>query len=232
MRHFLTFNNVNLSDFDCFIDGSQEYRTPQKMVDKYSVVGRNGDLVVSQDKYSNIEIPFSCFISENFKDNYSALIDLLSSMEGYQRLETTHEPDVFRLALFVDEIQPTLWQFNKRGTFTLNFDCKPQKWLKSGENDVHITNTCIIVNPTQMASKPLLKVSGTGSITINGNQMTLNQNTSITYIDCDIQDAYEGTINRNADLTLTNSFPELTKGVNTIVVSGCTVDLVPRWWKL
>lgn len=232
MKHFLTFNNVNLSDFDCYIDGSQEFRTPQKMVSMYSVVGRNGDLAVSQGRYSNITIPFNCFINKNFKENYSALVNLLHSIDGYARLETTHEPDVYRMGLFSDEIDPNPWQFNRQGTFTLNFNCKPQKWLKSGENAISVTNTLTVFNPTEMTAKPLLKVKGTGTITINDSQLVLNTNTSTTYIDCEIQDAYEGTINRNPNLTILNGFPELKKGENKITVSGCTVDLIPRWWKL
>ena len=83
-----------------------------------------------------------------------------------------------------------------------------------------------------MPSKPLIEVSGTGTITINDSILQLSQNTSITYIDCDLQDAYEGTINRNPNLTITNGFPILKSGNNSVSVSGCTINLIPRWWKL
>lgn len=232
MRHTLTFGNISLSDYDCFYDGSQLWRKPEKMVDFYSVPGRNGDVSVSQNKYSNITRPFSCHIRKDWATNYDALINALSAIEGYARFETSEEPDVYMMASFTDEIQPNLWQFNERGTFTLNFNFKPQKWLKSGENAVEITGSLSLVNPTNHPSLPLIEVVGTGSITINSSVLTLANNTSTTFIDCEIQDAWEGSINRNGDLTIQGGFPVLT-AENEITVEGFTsVNLYPRWWRL
>lgn len=228
----LTFENVELSNYQCFYDGSQVFRKPEKMIEKYSVVGKNGDLIISQDRYSNIVIPFDCHIRENFNENYHALINYLSSVEGYGRLETTEELDIYRLATFYGSIEPEMWQRNERGTFTLEFDCKPQKYLKSGEYPININGSQVVFNPTKMIAKPLIAVTGTGKITINDTVLTLSTNTGTTYIDCDIQDAYEGTINRNGNLTLSNGFPTLKAGSNTVSVSGCSILLYPRWWRI
>lgn len=228
----LTFNDISLQDYQCFYDGSQVFRKPEKMIEKYSVVGRSGDLIISQDRYSNIIIPFNCHIRENFNENYYYLINELSSVEGYGRLETTEELDIYRLATFYGAIEPEMWQRNERGTFTLEFDCKPQKYLKSGEYPISINSSQVVYNPTKMTSKPLIEVTGTGTITINDSVLTLANNTSITYIDCDIQDAYEGSINRNKDLTINGGFPVLRSGVNNVSVKNCTINLIPRWWRL
>jgi ABC-type polysaccharide/polyol phosphate transport system ATPase subunit len=71
-----------------------------------------------------------------------------------------------------------------------------------------------------------------GTITINGIELTLATNTSTTIIDCETENAYEGAINRNGDLTVNNGFPTLDLGENEISVSGCTINLIPRWWRL
>ena len=92
------------------------------------------------------------------------------------------------MASFESEIEPSMWQFNDRGTFTLNFNFKPQKWLKMGENAIEITNTKSIINPTNFDAFPLIELVGTGSITINSSVLTLSANTSTTFIDCEIQD--------------------------------------------
>ena len=231
-NHTLTFNDISLIDYQCFYDGSQLWRKPERLVEKCSVIGRNGDLIIDQGSYSNITRPFNCFIRKDFIKNYNSLIDALSNTKGYGRLETTEEPDVYYMASFVDEIQPDLWQFNEKGTFTLNFDFKPQKWLKMGENAIEIDSSISLVNPTSQTALPLIEVVGTGNITINSSVLTLSQNTSTTIIDCETQDCYEGTINRNANLTIVGGFPVLTKE-NEISVSGFTsVKLYPRWWRL
>ena len=227
----LTFNGISLSDFACYYDGSQLWRKPERLVEKMSVVGKNGDLIIDQGSYSNITRPIRCFITHDFIKNYSSLLDALTSVEGYGRLESTEEPEVYYMASFVDEIQPDLWQFNERGVFTLNFDFKPQKWLKSGENAIGITTSLTLINPTSQTALPLIEVSGTGTITINDSTLTLANNTSTTIIDCETQDCYEGTINRNSDLTVVGGFPVLKKE-NSISVSGCTINLIPKWWRL
>lgn len=227
----LTFGNVSLSDYSCYYDGSQMWKKPQRNFDLYNVPGKNGDLAIDMGNYSNVSRSFNCFINKNFSLNYSSLIDALTEVQGYQRFECSEEPDVFMLALFKDQIEPDMWQFNTKGTFTLNFDFKPQKWLKMGENAIDVTNLTLI-NPTHQLALPLLECVGTGSITINDSVLTLAANTSTTYIDCEIQDCYEGTLNRNGDLTIVNGFPVLTDS-NTISMAGFTsVKLYPRWWRL
>lgn len=228
----LTFNGTPLSDFGVFWDGSQLFDTPEKQVEFFEIPGRNGDLSISQDRFKNLDININCFIREDFIQHHRDLINFLLSQDGYQRLENSKEPDVYRMAQYVAQLQPSTGAFLKYGNFTLTFNCKPQKWLKLGEDAISISSAVTIVNPTNFDALPLLKVSGTGTITINDSQLELSENTSTTYIDCDIQDAYEGTINRNDDLTITNGFPVLKPGNNSVSVSGCTVMVIPRWWVL
>ena len=161
------------------------------------------------------------------------LIDFLSSTEGYQRLETSKEPDVYRMAQFTSAVEPQTGSFLKYGNFELVFNCMPQVFLKEGELELSITDGKKLKNPTNKTANPLFIVEGTGTITIGNYGFSLNQNTGETYIDCEIQDAYEGSINRNGNLVLLNGFPRLEKGYNTINISGFTsVKIVPRWWRL
>lgn len=228
----LIFNNTDLSTFNVFVDGSQMFDTPEKDVTFFPIPGKNGDLSISNDRFSNIDISINCFIRENFIENYNNLMNFLYSQEGYKRLEYSAEDEIFRMGAFVKGIQPDTGVFLKYGTFTLVFNCKPQKWLKTGEIDRRVTSTRVLNNPTLFDSKPLLVVTGTGTINVNDSELVLAQNTSQVYIDCELEDAYEGTINRNNDLTITNGFPRMKPGNNTITVTGCTVDVFGRWWRI
>ena len=228
----LTFKGIDLNDYSCYYSGADSFVKPQKMASLYSVPGRNGDIYIGDNRFSNIDIKFDCFIPHHFIANYSSLINALSSVEGYGRLETTEEPDVYRMGVFTNEIEPSTTQFNEQGSFTLSFNCKPQKWLKSGEKGISVTSSATVLNPTNWGAKPLIEVTGTGTIEVNSSVLTLANNTSVTYIDCEIQDAYEGSLNRNGDLTVVNGFPILNPGTNTVTVTGCTINLIPRWWKL
>lgn len=227
----ITFDGVSFRDFNTFWDGAELFSTPEKDVTFYTIPGRNGDLSISNNRYNNIERNVNCFIREDFRKNYTSLVNFLLSCDGYKRFESTKEPDVYQMAQFISQIEPQTGAFLKYGSFGLTFNFKPQKWLKSGENAIGITTSLTLINPTSQTALPLIKVTGTGTITINDSVLTLANNTSVTIIDCETQDCYEGTTNRNSDLTIVGGFPVLKKS-NSISVTGCTIELIPRWWRL
>ena len=228
----LTFNGQSLADFHTFWDGKDLFISPEKDVTFYEIPGRNGEVSVSNNRYKAKEIPINCFIKENFKQNYPALIDFLYSQDGYGRLENSKEPDIFQKACFVSQIEPNTGAFLKYADFVLTFKVYPQKWLKQGEIAIPIESSLSLINPTHQIAKPLFEVVGTGSITVNSSVLTLANNTSTTFIDCEIEDCWEGSINRNGDLTIVGGFPVLTRE-NEITVSGFTsCKIYPRWWRL
>lgn len=233
MIYRINYGGKDFKDFNVFFDGSKVFDKPSRDVENISVVGRNGDLIISNKRFNNIDITIPCFIKHNFIENYSALMDYLTYLEGYQKLETTEEPNTYRLAQFKDSTEPKTGAFMKYGSFDLVFNCKPQIFLNEGDQDLLISSGNTLLNPTLKEAKPLIKVRGTGSITINDRTLALNQNTGQTFIDCDIQDAYQGTINRNSNLTVTSEFPVLKVGQNVVAYSGFSeVIIVPRWWKI
>ena len=228
----LTFNGQSFADFHTFWDGKDLFVTPEKDVTFYEIPGRNGEVSVSNDRFKAKEISINCFIKNDFRKYYAALINFLYSQDGYGRLENSKEPDIYQKACFVSQIEPNTGAFLKYGDFTLTFKVYPQKWLKLGENAIQISNTKSILNPTSFDAFPLIEVVGTGSITINQSVLTLANNTSTTFIDCEIEDCWEDSINRNGDLSVVGGFPVLT-ATNNITVSGFTsVKLYPRWWRL
>lgn len=134
----LTYAGVDFAEFKCWWDGSQVFRKPNKIVNRYQIPYRNGDLIRSTEAFENVEISFNCFIKEDYEENYSNLVNYLNSFDSYQRLETSAEPSIYRMALLHAVIEPETGQFLKDGRFTLTFDCMPQEWLKSGENEMSI----------------------------------------------------------------------------------------------
>lgn len=234
MRREILFNNKALSEFGVSVDGSELFAVPSKEVETVSIAGKNGDLLLPSNRWENVPVSVPCGIRKNFRGNFSALVAFLNSVEGYARLESTEFPDVYRMAHFASAIEPNMGQFNKFGRFTLNFDAKPQKYLKSGEYPIDITGVTTITNPTPYTAKPILMIQGTGLITIGSCAMRLNTNTGTTVIDCELQDAYEGAINRNPDLDyVTGDFLQIDAGTVTITLSsGMTGTMVPRWWTI
>lgn len=234
MRRVLTFNNKALSDFNTYWDGSQVFDKPERSVEKIEIMGKSGDLTIDNGRFTNLSLEFNCFIREHFIENYEELMNFLYAQKGYKRLETSIEPNYYRMAQFNASNEPNTGAWLKYGSFTLEFDCMPQKWLKSGENEIVVSGTQVVYNPTQQIAKPLIMVTGTGTFRINSDTCQLSVNSGTTEIDCEIQDVYEGLINRNPDFSTTGEmFPVLNSGVNNIEVpSGMTMRIIPRWWIL
>lgn len=228
----LTFDGVSFREFNTFWDGSELFGPAEKDVEFFSVPGQNGDLSIFNDRYKSKKRRVNCFIREDFKKNYSMLMNFLLSRDGYCRFENTLEPDIYRMAEFVSPSDPETGMFLRSGWFELEFIFKPENWLKAGEKPIAVSSSKQIENPTYFSAKPLIVVTGTGSITIGDSILALSQNTSTVVIDCLTEDASEGTINRNSDLTITNGFPVLKPGNNTVAVSGCSIEITPRWWRL
>lgn len=141
----------------------------------------------------------------------------------------------FRLARFMGEF--VVSQSDRVGAaMELTFDCKPQRFLKSGDQSIQIPSSIVLNNPTEYTAKPLIRAYGTGMITINGVSVVVQQAVGGDYtdIDCELMEAYKGTENCNGAILLPQGeFPALASGPNTIEWGAFdSVEITPRWWRL
>ena len=136
---YFVFNGKKSSDFNVWCSGFAIFETPAKRYEQIDVPGRNGALIIEDGSYENVEIEFKdCFIPYDFPTNFSNLKNWLYRQKGYQRLELSWLPDEYRLAAFECDISPTLKNWDGMGHFDLVFNCKPQRFLKSGEEPMYI----------------------------------------------------------------------------------------------
>jgi phage-related protein len=128
-------------------------------------------------------------------------------------------------------VDPVRWL--AAGSFDIVFNCRPERFLTNGEVVMSFNASGNITNATDMPSKPLIRVYGDGSITVNGTEIEIAPH-SYTYIDidCDLQEAFFGSQNANGYISL-DEFPKLDSGANSIVLDGVTrLEVTPRWWRL
>ena len=201
------------------------------------VPGRDGDLVISNKRYQNVDLVYHCMIKKDFLSNYQALSAQLLKSPSYHRLEDSFHPDHYRMAVFDSSIEPEMLAHNKHGTFDLKFSCKPQMWLKEGEVPITYTAGTFLTNPTAFTAKPLIRVYGTGEVTVGSRTVRVDNGTyPYVDIDCEMEECYYGANNCNPMVTLktNNDFPVLAPGNNWVGLgSGISrVVLTPRWWTL
>lgn len=234
-HQYLIYDGANSLDFNVKISGDGTFSAPEREVEKIEVPGRSGDLILDNNKFKNITVKYDAYITKDFSTSAARLRAFLLSRKGYLRLEDTYHPSEFRMAAFKGPFDPSVTALES-ADFTLSFDCMPQRWLKSGENyfTVLAGETVTVRNPTEYTALPLILVTGTGTFQVNDITVQVNENSGATVIDSDIQNCYEGTINRNPDVAMTDhTFPSLEPGQNTIIAgAGIVLQIKPRWWTI
>lgn len=178
MRNYLIFGGVNSANYGIYITGSGVYDAPERVVEKVTVPGRNGTLVIDQGRYENISVEYPAFAfgksRKEFQEKIDAFRNALASQIGYKRLEDSYHPDEYRMATYAEGLKVDVGPYGGSGRFTLKFNCKPQRFLRDGEHSVAKANGDKIINPTLFEAAPMLEIEGHGTIAFNGYEITIN----------------------------------------------------------
>ena len=177
MRQSITFGGVNSADFDLYIGGEGTFNAPKRAVEVVEVPGRNGAIVIDKGHFENIEVSYTVINQEQdlatFSQKLAGFRNALGALRGYQRLSDTFHPDEFREALFVDDFEVKPIDYATASEFTIKFNCKPQRYLVSGETPVVVADGETLNNPTLFESEPLLAIKGSGLVKFNGYEINI-----------------------------------------------------------
>lgn len=134
----LIFDNVDLEqEFGVIIDGASSWPKPERDVSYIHVPGRSGDILMDNGCWKNVNISYNFLIKDDWKTAFEDFAAWLCSHVGYFRLEDpVRHPGVYRMASFTGPLDPDLWFTTDTGVFTIEFNCKPQQWLTSGETPI------------------------------------------------------------------------------------------------
>lgn len=235
MRNYFVYNSMDSRTYGVYISGSGIFDSPARNMNFISVPGRNGDLIGHEKRFENINLTYPAFICADFKNKIQSFRSAMQSVQSYARLTDSYHTDEFRLAAFVGGVDVSPASMLQAGKFDITFNCKPQRFLTSGETETTFNASGTISNPTSFPSKPKITVTGYGTLTINGSNITIANAYPSVIIDSDICDCYYGTTNANGQVSFaSNDFPELIPGSNTIAFSGniTQVKVLPRWWRI
>lgn len=130
----LVFNGVDLGkECDMFVLGKGVFGAPSRDVTQIHVPGRNGDILIDNGGWNNVDVTYSsCCILSNFRENAAKLRGYLMANPGYHELTDPYNPDEVRYAEFRGPFTPEAFtaKCNNAGMFDLTFNCKPQRFLR------------------------------------------------------------------------------------------------------
>jgi len=195
LLNHLIFDGVESRDFGVFISGDGAFDAPARRGEMVSIPGRNGSLFMDEGVFENIVVEYPAFIGTGyeaiFRQKLGDLRSALTSRGNYKRLTDTYHPDEFRLGVYREGLEVDPQHITRAGGFTLKFDCKPQRYLVSGEDPIVLTSGALITNPTLFYAKPLLKVIGNGTVKIEPYEFIVTGNDGEIWIDSEIMESYQ-----------------------------------------
>ncbi len=219
-----TYSNLIISELPCI-------SKPELRVDTTEIDGKDGDIIdelgyASYDKTLKIALKSS--------ENIDEIIKFFS---GSGNIVFSNEPDKYYKAYIYEQIDfERLLRF-KEADITIHV--QPFKYLLNEEDVVlNITNqTSLTVNNQGLEkSKPILKLYGSGTITVSLNGLTaftvtIDEDDDYIVIDSMEEEAYNDTELKNRNMS--GEFPLLETGNNTISWTGSLtkIEVTPnsRW---
>lgn len=229
---------------------------PERKVEVFDVPGRNGSIVFPTDSFDNIVREYEIYAGEGTRDSappkFADISDWLNSAGGgYARLEDTFEPEIFRLAYCLGGYEAES-AFNRFGRATISFYCRPERFLKTGEEKITYNYGGTyppypeIYNRTSFWAKPLLYVQcqvGADPAPILFEHISTGKIFYIywagigpsmgLYIDCETMDVYGDTGENLNHFVQIDEFPQLGPGLTRVSLnSDYKLKIVPRWFVL
>ena len=236
-RGLIVYGGESSADFGMVISEPPAFERGARKQTVYKIPGRNGSIVIQQDAWDDVTRTYRVWLDQDpaldLVDQINALEAWLNSSTGYQRLEDNFEPETFRLAYYSggDNVTNELMQ---AGTATLRFTCRPERFYKTGEQEIEVVNGSKIYNETRYTSKPLIHLEGNGSASLAIGDKTITATiTDYINIDCESMNAYRlPTENKNASIG--GTFPTIAPGANAIAITGTITKatIVPRFFTI
>lgn len=205
--------------------------SPSYDVEFERVPGRDGDLVMDNKRFNSFVYPIHTYARTTNNINVVAneISKWLKQDIRYKDLELAWDPNYLYKAIFFEQydIEEMLHHF---GRVALNFRCHPIKFLKSGRTKVNVTNGMTLLNPENRNAKPLIKITGSGNITLKNNGadwIVLRAVDGNITVDSALKTIYKNNteqFNKMASI-LNPLFPELKPGNNVITWTGTVTAL-------
>ena len=212
-----------------------EFSEAVPVVEAQTIPGRNGDLIWETGSYENRSGSASCFcLQKDVEKAISSAGRFLMGKKGYRRLETSDDPDHYWMARVENGPQIAM-RLRTLAPFEIGFDCKPQRFVKAGENAIVFNSSGSLFNQYGQVALPFITLygQGKGRLTIGDCVVEVKTLNGTLYLDSDTQNAYNNKGNQNLNINAP-VFPVLDDVEIPIAFGGGIerVEIVPRWWEL
>lgn len=180
--HTFTFNGVRAADYGIYVTDVNVFNSAARDVEYIQIPGRDGAFALDRGRFQNISVVYKCAMTQDTDEDFATAIsefrNAIASTKGYKRLEDDIHTDEYRMGVFSKGLEaPTL--NTKTATFDVEFNCQPQRFLKSGETAVSVASGGTITNPTLFDAHPLISADIDDAATLTIGDKTIAYTPSV-----------------------------------------------------
>ena len=172
-----TFGGTSSATYGAYITGEGVFNAPERAVEMIDIPGRNGAFALDYGRFNNIEVTYHVGMHDvtdaNFAQKVSDFRNFLCSKVGYTRLEDEYNANEYRMAIYKSGLEVE-HEGLLNGEFDIVFECKPQRFLTSGETATAVANNGTLSNPTLFDASPLLEVTGYGVLMLGSDEISID----------------------------------------------------------
>lgn len=232
----ITYDGVKLSTYGAYCISGTTAGTPTRDITETTIPGRHGSLITDNKRFNNRSFTLTFGIKSESGiyakvDSFAAYMAAHGS--GYSVLVDPQMAGTYLLARVSDTITPTVYRGRTTGAaaiISVPMSAKPQRYYDAGKVSSTLS-AGTLNNPTLFPAYPILSITGTGTLTIGSQTLTVSSNPGTITLHCETMDAYSGSTNCNSSISYTGQLV-VQPGNNTVTVSGLTVTITPRWYTL
>lgn len=238
--YFIVFNEKSsYTDLDLRIVKRPNIPLPKRRYEKHEVIGIDGDYYEDLETYEDIEINvyFNFVDKTNIHNKIRQImqwLNVIGDEEGY-KLTFADDTDYYYKVKTI-KYSDIERQLKVKGIFTVTFLCEAFKYYVANDlitmtsNNYNIYSDEFVYN-----SKPILKIYGSGDITltINEKDILFTGISNSIIVNSKISESYSNTY-ENLNNKMNGEFPIFKKGINTISWIGnvTKIEVTPNWRSL
>lgn len=230
-----TFNGRKNTEFGLRVAEGKKITTSGLDVERVTVAGRDGDLLISNNRLNSAELSFPVnFVKE--KGLIATEVYKISewlNVARYKDLTISYDPDFIYRAAYLEtfSIEETMRQFGKT---TINFVCYPVKFYKQGRTTQTLSNGATVNGIGNVKANPVITLVGSGdcTLTINGRKTKLRAVQNKITLDMQARQVFSGNLPAWDKVVRAPQYqmPYLDPGRNLISWDGdFTVKMAPYW---
>lgn len=218
------FNNNSSLNMNIFLENYPEIPIATEEYEEVKVEGRNGSLYINKKTYIDKPITFTfTLVSSAFEIDFEEVYKWLTDIQDNRLVWGREDRCYLVKKVTFGNLKK---EFRSFGEFDVTFICEPFGCdLEETDIDITSNNFKLLYQGTQEAT-PILRVYGTGDITLTINKEAFEVKNISNYVDIDsklleVRDNSGG----SKDNDTLGNFPILANGLNTISYSGTVTKI-------